>query len=88
MPWRRASRIVLVAALVSAPAVSACGESHRPPRSQGSPGKIEALREAQERAQKQIEAQALVSARRVQRERDAIRVEAERERDEGLGDAR
>jgi hypothetical protein len=86
MPLRRASRIVLVAALISAPAVSACGQSKPPPRSQGPPGKIEALREAQEREQKQIEAEGHQSARRVQREREAMRVEAEHERDEGIGD--
>jgi hypothetical protein len=86
MPLRRASRILLVAALVSAPAVSACGQSKPPPRSHGPPGKIEALREAQERAQKQIEAEGLESARRVQREREAIRAEAEHERHEGVGE--
>jgi hypothetical protein len=81
---RIASRFLPIVALAFAPAISACAES-RPPRSAGPPGKIEALREGQEKAQKRIEAEGRANELQVERERQAVRAEAEREREDRAG---
>jgi hypothetical protein len=88
MPVRRVvSRILLAAALGATPGLMACGgsghsqQTHR----QGAPGKIEALREAQEKAERDIEAEGRRRARQVEREREATRAEAEREADDHAG---
>jgi hypothetical protein len=60
-------------------ALGACGGSSHPAHSSSAPGQIEKLREAQEAAQSKIEAEGRRRASEVQREREAIRREAERE---------
>ena len=83
---RFASRIALLVALAPAPAISACGQSRpRHTVAHHPPGQIEALREAQERAQKQIEAEAGANERRVEREQLLVRREAQREREDHSG---
>jgi hypothetical protein len=88
MPVRRVvSRLLLAAALGAAPGLTACGGSGQGQKThrQGAPGKIEALREAQEKAERGIEAEGRRRARQVERERVATRAEAEREADDHAG---
>jgi hypothetical protein len=86
---RIASRLLMILALATAPTVSACGQS-RPQRTvvHHQPGKIEALREAQEKAQKQIEVEASANERRAEREQLLVRREAQREREDRSGAGR
>lgn len=78
---RFASRILTIAVLGAAPMLAACGASDARHRT-GPQGKIEALREAQEKAQSKLEAEGRANALRAEREQQATRVEAERERDD------
>ncbi len=72
-------RAALLLLLLAALALAACGGGARTSREPGAPGKIEALREAQERAQQKIEAEGNAHLREAQREQEAARREAERE---------
>jgi hypothetical protein len=76
-----ASRILAIAVLGAAQTIAACGTS-TPAHTVVPPGKIEAIREAQEKAQSQIEAEALLNARKAVREQARTRREAEREHDD------
>ncbi len=78
---RFASRILTIAALGAVPALAACGSSATH-HTAGPQGKIEALREAQEKAQSKLEAEGRRVALQAQREQVATRAEAERERDD------
>jgi hypothetical protein len=86
MPVRRVALRLLSAltlAVALALALAACGGGGgRTQRRPGAPGKIEALREAQEKAERSIELEGERRAREVEREREATRVEAEREADD------
>ncbi len=83
---RRAARAVTlrvlagVLALLAAAALCSCdgGRAHTTP-ARVTTGRIEALREAQERAQRAIEAEGRAHASEAQREHEALRREAERE---------
>jgi hypothetical protein len=84
---RIASLILTIAVLAAAPAIAGCGAS-APQRRAGPQGKIEALREAQEKAQSQIEAEAHANAQQAAREQRATRLQAEREGDDRTAPAR
>jgi hypothetical protein len=86
MPVRRvALRLMSALALAAAPALAACGGGQHTQRRPGAAGKIEALREAQEKAEHGIEVEGERRARELEREREATRVEAEREADDRAG---
>lgn len=78
---RIASRVLTIAALAAVPALAGCGASgsHHTAAPQG---KIERLREAQEKAQSRIEAEGRRNALQAQREQQATRVQAEGELDD------
>jgi hypothetical protein len=84
---RIASLTLTIAVVAAAPTFAGCGASS-PHRRAGAPGKIEALREAQEKAQSQIESEGRRHAREAAREQQAARAQAEGERDDRTGPAR
>lgn len=86
MDLRRAtSRVLVAGALVATLAAQGCGgarePAHEPAHAKRPPGQIELLRQAQEKAQAQIEAEGRASALKTQREHEAVLAEAQRERE-------
>lgn len=82
MPARHsASRVLVCLVLITAPTLTACGQTHSGLRP-GPAGTIEALREKQEAAQQSIEAEGRRQARQAKAQQQAIRTEAEREADD------
>jgi hypothetical protein len=87
MGLRRTTSRMLAAAVLVAALCSGCG-AQKPARSQGPAGKIEALREAQEKAQQKIEAEGRTSAQAVKRQQEATLAEAQAEREDRAAQGR
>ncbi len=81
--------LLVALALVASSTLVACGggAGAHTKRQPGPPGQIEALREAQERAQQKIEAEGSTHAREAQRAQEAARREAEGEAADRTGSA-